>query len=386
MTFMNEPQIKELSYERRQKLFFILVLVFVFTLPALIFYTTGYRLSFEDSETAIVSTGGIYVTTDNLEVDVYLDGQQVEQPRFIRSAYYIQNISVGQHRVVVQRPDLTTWVKELPVDPHIVIEAAAFNMPAIPHLRPVTQYVTSTGTPVYLGVATSTDIFNGATTTVPVLKVADKRTTAYVRNEEYVFVKSLFSTTSTSSRSVFEKFLDEVDRFRFATVTSLVADVATTSEVIVERGGVRLVERDSELYAVWVGESRSVPYYYCVTDTSASTTALRYGQHIADAITAMTVSTTTELMTVGDRICRPEIKIDRLRKDVYFYDFFPNSSDLVLLQLEDGLYVTEIDDRSWQNVQRIYSGTEFQTVVENGVIYIHDGDKYFEIITELEPL
>jgi hypothetical protein len=380
----DKPQIETLSLKHRNGLFFLLVVVFLVSLPVMIFYTTGYRLDLAGEENTIVTTGGVYITAENLEVDVYLDEEQVERPRFFRNAYYIQNITAGLHTIVVQRPDLTTWVKVLPVDPHIVIEASAFNMPAIPHLRPITEYVTATGTSVYFGVATSTDMFGEATTTVPVLKVPGKRTLGYVQNEEYVFVKSLFSTTSTTSRSVFSQILEGVERFRFSTTSP--TDIATTTESVVERGNIRLLEQKNDLYAVWTGDSKNIPYYFCVTDDTASSTAMRYGQHVADAIEKFSVSTTTPLMVVGDRLCRPEIKLDRLRQDVYFYDFFPDSADLVLLQLEDGLYVTEIDDRSWQNVQKIYSGTLFQTVIENGVIYVHDGDHYFEVITEIEPL
>lgn len=380
----DKPQIESLSLKHRNRLFLLLVVTFLIALPAMILYTTGYRLDFANDEQTIVTTGGIYITTDNLEVEVYLDNEKVEQPRLFRSAYYIQNITAGLHQVVVQRPDLTTWVKMLPVDSHIVIEAAAFNMPVVPQVRPITKFVTATGTPVYIGVATTTDLFKGVSTTVPVHMVSSKKTTEYTPNEEYLFVESLFGSSSTSSQSVFAK-LDSKENFRFSTSTE-VAGEATSTEVIIERSDIRLVERDKDLYAVWMGDSRNIPYYFCIIDGSTTTVSTRYGQHVADAVALLRTSTTTPLMAVSDRMCRPEIKLNRLRQDVYFYNFFPDSRDLVLLQLEDGLYVTEIDDRSWQNVQRIYTGTDFQTVVENGVIYVRDDDYYFEVVTEVEPV
>ena len=380
----SEPQIESLSHNHRKRFFWFLVLIFLVALPALIFYTTGYRLSFENEETSIVTTGGMYITTDNLEVDVYLDDEQVDRPRLFRSAYYIQNIAAGQHRIVVQRPDLHTWVKELPVDPYIVTEASAFNMPVVPHVRPISKYTTATGTPVYIGVSTTSQLFAGVTTTVPVLLTPSKSTTAYDLNEEYIFVESLFSTTSTSTRSVFEQILDGVERFRFATTTATVSELATTTEPIVERGGIQLIDREGELYAIWKDSVSSIPYYFCITETTgSSTTARRYGEHVALEINRLKVSTSTPIIVDGNRLCRPEVKLDRQRKDVYFYDFFPGTSDLVLIQLEDGLYVTEIDDRSWQNSQLIYPGTDFRVVVENGVIYVKDDNKYLEIITEI---
>lgn len=383
---------KNLSYKNRQRFFWLLVLVFLIALPSLIFYTTGYRISFEDDETTIVTTGGIYVTTDNLEVDVYLDEEQVERPRLFRSAYYIQNIEAGQHRVVVQSPGLHTWVKELPVDSHIVIEAAAFNMPVVPQVRPITEYVTATGTPVVFASptvsgATSTALqpwLEHASVTVPYFFATSSATSTFEQNEEFIYVESLFSTTSTSTRSVFERILDEVERFRFATTSPMNASNTMNEVEMVERGDTRIIQRNNELYAVWTGSNNAIPYYYCVTDASATTTARRYGEHVAEAIERIRRSSTTDLIIAENRICRPEIKLDRLRQDVYFSDFFPNSSDLILLQLEDGLYVTEIDDRAWQNTQRLYPGTDFRTVVENDVIYIEDGGRFFEVVPEIE--
>lgn len=378
-----EPQIKHLSYKKRQRFFFVLVLIFCISLPALIFHTTGYRLDFSNEENTIVSTGGIFITTDNLEVEVYLDEEKIDKPRLFRSAYYVQNVAEGKHQVVVQSPSLNTWVKELPVYPHLVVEAAAFNMPSIPTLRPVTEYVTATGTAVYAGLASTSDIFVGVTTTEPYVFVKSIKPTLYEKNEEYVYVKSLFSSSSVSSRTVLERIIEEAEKFGFAT-TSLEGAGATSTKEIVEEGDVRLIEYDNELYARWMGEPQSIPFYFCVIDDLASSTAELYGDHVASAIEQYRTSTTTPLIIEDNRVCRPEIRIDRKWQNVYYYDFFPGNSDLVLLHLNEGLYVTEIDDRAWQNTQLLYSGEDFRVIVENDIIYIEDGELYFEIITELE--
>ena len=88
------PTINILPQKHRSRFFWLLVVVFLIALPSLIFYTTGYRLSFENEETTIVTTGGIYVTNDKLDVSVYIDEKEVDRPRLFRSAYYIQNIQV----------------------------------------------------------------------------------------------------------------------------------------------------------------------------------------------------------------------------------------------------------------------------------------------------
>lgn len=381
----DEPQIGALSKKRRHYLFLVLLTTFLVALPVMIFYTTGYRLSFENDATSIVTTGGMYVTADDLEVSVFLDDKRVDRPRLFRSAYYIQDIEAGQHRVVVQRPDLQTWVKELPIDPRIVIEVAAFNMPVIPHIRPISQFVDNSGTALYPDVASGTVMFPKATTTEAFVATTSIFTLGYQPNEEFYFVESLFSTTSTTTRSVFERIIDGVDRFRFSTTTDISLDEATTTEDFIERGDIRLVEKDKEIYAVWLGDLRSIPHYFCVVRASTSTIAKRYGDHVSVAIDEMLTSTTTPIIFDDDRLCRPQVKLNHLAQDVYFYDFFPNSSDLVLLQLEDGLYVTEIDDRAWQNTQLLYPGNDFRVVVENDIIYINEDKYYFELITQIEP-
>lgn len=380
----HEPKIQILPQKHRSIFFWILVVVFLITLPSLIFYTTGYRLSFENQETSIVTTGGMYITTDNLEVDVYLDEEQVERPRLFRSAYYIQNIAAGQHRIVVQSPGYQTWAKELPVDSRVVTEASAFNVPELTQLRPITLYETATGTPVYFSKAIIEKVFSQASSTEVFHYSTSTATTTLQANSEFLFVESLFGTTSTSTQSVFSRLLEEVGRFGFATTTPTEPASSTIMATETIRGDMELLDESGELHARWLGSTASIPYYFCITNSSIASTSYRYGEHVAAAIDIARLSTSTPLLIEGNRVCRTQIKLNRLRQDVFYYDFFPDSSDLVLMQLEDGIYVTEIDDRAWQNTQLLYPGTDVRILVENDVIYMKDDEHYFQIATEIE--
>jgi len=380
----NEPQIQILPPKHRSIFFWILVVIFLITLPSLIFYTTGYRLSFENEVTSIVTTGGMYVTTDNLEVDVYLNNEQVERPRLFRSAYYIQNITADQHRIVVQSPGYQTWVKVLPVESRVVTEVSAFNLPEQAQLRPITQYETATGTAVYFSTTIAEKVFAQATSTEPFYHSTTTATTSLRINSEFLFVESLFGTTSTSTQSVFSKLLEEVGKFGFATTTPVIASSSTTTIERTLRGDMELFDDEGELYAKWLGSSAAIPYYLCISSSSVASTSQRYGEHVAEAVEVARQSTSTPLLIDNNRVCRTQVKLDRLRQDVFYYHFFPNSSDLVLMQLQDGIYVTEIDDRAWQNTQLLYPGTDIHTIVENDVIYIKDGEYYFQIVTQIE--
>lgn len=373
-----------MPYQRRSRFFQALLLIFIISLPVFIFYTSGYRLSFEDEGTKVVTTGGIYITTDELEVDVYLDEERVERPRLFRSAYYVQNIEVGKHRVVVQGSDLQTWVKELPVDAYIVTEAAAFNMPAVPHIRPIAEYLTQAGDLVFFANSTSTILFPDTTTTVPYLISTKKATTTYNKNQEYEYVVSLFSATSTkNSSSIIDRIGQEIQIFQFATTANGVESSTTVAYPYVENDSMRIVDKGDDIYALWAGDKKDTPHYFCVTGTASSSIATRYGEHVAAQIDKIQITTTDPLLIEGARFCRTEIRLDRKWQQVSYFEFLPNTSDLVVLKLEDGLYVTEIDDRAWQNTQRIYSGSDFEVVVTDNNIYISENGRYFEILTQL---
>lgn len=381
-----EPQIELLSLKKRKQFFLLLCLIFIIALPAMIFYTTGYRLDFANPDRTIVTTGGMYITTDNLGVDVYLNDEQVRRPRLFRSAYYIQNIEAGVHRVVVQRDGLYTWVKNLPVDPYIVIEAAAFNMPETPNVRLIPEYIDPTGVAVYRAAEEDATPLAVATTANPFIVTASTSSSSLLRNPEYDFVATLFGTTTATSSTVIDRIRAQVERFGFAT-TSPLATTTVDAPVIVQKGNIRLVEQDGELVASWVGSANAVPYYFCLSSaTATSTISERYGDHVARQIAEQRLSTTTPLLLDGERVCRQQIQIDRKQQEILYYDFVPGATDLVLLQLEDGLYVTEIDDRSWQNTQRVYPGNDYEVMVHSGKIFLRIHGHFVELLTRVEPL
>lgn len=376
-----EPEIKSLSHKKRSYFFYVLFIVFLISLPLFIFYTTGYRLNFDNDRTSIVTTGGIYVTTNNLDVDVYMDEKKVEQPRLFRSAYYIQNIETGLHRVVVQKNGLQTWVKIIPVDSYIVTEASAFNMPEIPYIRPIAQYTNAGGQGVYISKATTTDLFPKATTTGSNFVIVPKATGTLQSSSEYKYVAQLFASSTASSTSIINKLEAEIQKFRFSSSTN--ASTSKQEIKYIEHGNMRLIPRGDELYAHWIGSAASTPYYFCTADSASTTVALRYGEHFAKQIEMQRLSTTTPLLLENNRLCRFEIRLDRKWQHIKYYEFFPNSSDLVVMQLEDGLYVTEIDDRAWQNTQMIYPGDKFETIVTDTNIYIKEDGRFFELRTKI---
>ncbi len=83
-----------------------------------------------------------------------------------------------------------------------------------------------------------------------------------------------------------------------------------------------------------------------------------------------------------DVVCDPKIRIDRKWQILGAFDFLPGTTDFVIIGLEDGIYVAEVDDRSWQNVQPVMMGVGLDFRVENGAVYVFDGTFIYQAVLE----
>jgi hypothetical protein len=203
-----------------------------------------------------------------------------------------------------------------------------------------------------------------STTTTPVL----------AENPEWVYLSELFVATSTSPTSE--------GGFLFASATQQNINEATTTATTTLRfDTVELFEQDESVFARFIGPLDRVPYYFCVRQDTASSTEASYGTHVKEALYAADGTLKETAFEQNGRYCRSEIKIDNLRQEVSAFSFLPDSRDHVLMHLSDGLYVVEIDDRAWQNTQRIFASTDFQMIVDGRQIFILEDGVFFELAT-----
>lgn len=381
-----EPHVKPLSHTNRIWVFRALLAIFCVAMPIFVFYAMGYRIDFANDR-SIITVGGMYVSAEAENIQMYVDEEPVVNMRLFRQAAYIQNLEAGMHRIHVQGDGLQTWVKELPVYSHIVTEAAAFNLPTVPQIRLITEWLTENNVPILPGTATTTALFPNASTTNAVFATTSSATRTLTPNTEYEYVTSLFAASSTTSGSVSGAVNTLQQNFSFDTLRFTGTNASTTSATTTKAlRDMRLIAQNDEVYAVWTGVQRDIPYYFCVTYTSSTTTTAEYGEHVYDAITeqfADTYNFATDEPMPGTRLCRSEIRIDRMGQEVAWFDFMPNDMHHVLMLLADGLYLVEVDDRAWQNVQLLYPGTDLEARVDGGRIYVFDGEYYLEILTEL---
>jgi len=379
------PEVQPLSYKKRQRTFGLLLSLFLLSLPFLYLYATGYRFDI-NRPTNFISTGGIYVAAERTGAEIYIDGELVRETRVFRKAFYAQNLDPKTHRVHVQKEGHQTWVKELPVSPHLVTEAQAFNLLLVPSVRVISEWQSATGSAVV-----RTDLLY-ASTTNEFVATTTKTTKTFTQNTEYTTLLKYFATSTKLKDDAVSKKILTTPATSTATTTG--TELATTTK---EYNGVRLYEDNGEVYAAWVGLFEQMPYYYCAapfppystsTEATSSTEVIAPVEELVQEVVEQPVRDTELLVhpvqsVPKDAECTPKIRIDRKWQTYSNFDFFPGSTDLVLMELENGIYVVEIDNRSWQNVQPLIMGEHLKMHIENGSIYVYDGTLIYQIILEV---
>ncbi|MCD5381939.1 MAG: hypothetical protein LR017_01330 [Candidatus Pacebacteria bacterium] len=382
-----EPQ-EPLSIRHRHTAFLALVTLFVVLIPFLYLYATGYRIQLGGT-TNIVSTGGMYIAAEREGTAIYIDDEIVPESRVFRQAFYAQSLVPKTHRVTVQREGFHTWVKELPVYAHIVTEAEAFNLPLVPRARVITPLlITTPDNDTGLPVATSSLLV--ASTTNPLYIATTTTITEQTeRNQEFGALIALFATSTTDADVGIPGI--NLPLLQPATTTATSTDtVATTTK---ESRGVRLYESDNRLFARWVGAGEQMPYYYCAEPFArySTTTSVAEGDIVAPSLISLeqvpeepeVVEFIHPIQTVADdSTCEPIIEIGPHYEPVRYFDFFLGNTNLVLLVLNSGVYVVEVDNRAWQNMQPLVRGAGLDARIENGSVYVYDGTLIYQMILE----
>ncbi len=145
-------------------------------------------------------------------------------------------------------------------------------------------------------------------------------TTKFVENPDYADVVALFAVPKKIA----------VPASKVATTTK----VATSTDIAKEFRKLLVEKVNGSLKVTWMGDIESKPSYFCQSEE-----------------------------------CKDEIYI-KPSSALKRFDFFPGRGDLIIMSLADGIFVSEIDDRSTQNVQKLFDGP-------NADFRIKDGDKIF---------
>jgi hypothetical protein len=377
-------EMQPLSQKKRRFVFLFSILLFIVAVPFSVFYAIGYRFDFNDELNSIKSVGGMYVRNDTEDTEMFINDEPVRDMRVFQRAAYIQNLEAGIHRLHIQGENVQTWVKELPVYAHYVTEVSSFNMPRVPQIRIITQFTSpQDGSGVVFDAATSTD-FNFASTTNSLRFSSSTTTSTLTVNPEYAYVRSLIASSTELSAFLQTQKQRQKGQFVFGNDpgSSLATSTLLSATTTKTWRDYTLYEKQGEVFMAWNGHLDDTPYYYCVLYDGERKTRADYGNHVYEALLTAFDSKDSLDLKIGQRLCRDEIRIDRKGQNVQWFGFFPDIGDVVLMQLEDGLYAVEVDDRAWQNTQLLYPGNDIAVVQEGNRIYVEDGGYYLEVFTE----
>ncbi len=376
------PHIKPLASSSRKIVFLGLLLLFLIVLPLFIFYATGYRYDFSATTPTVTVTGAFYILADTPESTIYLDETLVTNVRSFRNASYIQGVVPGLHRVHVQAPGTHTWVKALTVSPRIVTEAEAFNLPLIPQVRLVPAFTTVDNRLVVPKASASSSVLSFLASSTPLFWATSTATSTYRENTEYTLLNELF--IEQASTTALRKQMEARAAQSFGFATSTIVDLTAVGTTTVTQGVLTLYASGADVYArAEAGNFRQVPFYFCNPSIPELTTA---DPSVATEAFLGTTSDSLSLTATTTPACRSEIRLDRQGKTVVAFHFFPANANLVLLHLVDGVYVTEIDDRAWQNTQPLYLGEDLRLLLYREGIYIKERELIFEVLPEITNL
>jgi len=125
--------------------------------------------------------------------------------------------------------------------------------------------------------------------------------------------------------------------------------VATTTEKLVEiRKDISLYTDKNTVLAKWTGDIDSVPFYFCLPKDA----------------------------------CEEKLEVIDSKETLGEVAFFPNRNDVVLFQTPEGIFVTEFDKRSPQNILPIVLGSKLDFRVDGSVLYIKDKNNYYSILLQ----
>ena len=102
-------------------LFFGLLIFFLITAPAIIFYSQGYRFDFENMK--IVQTGGLFFKISPPGVTIDLDQKLLKKTNFFFDTAFISGLIPKDYQVTIQKTEHHPWSKGLEVKESQVTEA-----------------------------------------------------------------------------------------------------------------------------------------------------------------------------------------------------------------------------------------------------------------------
>lgn len=284
-----------MSLKKRRIIMALCFLAFFALIPPLFYFVTGYRIGHDWS---FVETGGIYIGADRSGSEIFINAELEKTTNLLQNGLFLQGLKPAKYNIIVAKEKHWPWTKDLIVRPHLVVEARAFNLSKEPKSR--------------------------------ILKQEDVSALGFSEYEEAL---TLFNAQIKLQKDAAKKPF---------------AVNATSTEAISKNNKQRIyIEGGKKIWAEWLGEEKSIPYYFCDQDNK----------------------------------CNNKVLVLDSQYSVRNVDFFPGRRDLVMLSSQNGVFATEIDGRGGRMTQPIYKGKEptFALSSSDSGIYIFDDNHLIKI-------
>lgn len=326
---------KPLSNKYRNTSVLIMFVVFILVAPFLIAYSIGYR--FNINQLSFFETGGIFIHNDLANTRVFIDDEFVTSRGLLSRNTLVQNLSAERSYLIrVEKEGYRSWVKELYVYPNLVTEGRPLMLRTeilFEEIKP-TQKIQETSTKSTSTKSVQTPLVN------PEYVIATELFTATMSVKDYVFdvvdsIETLLATTSTSTSTDGTKLLPGYLR-------SLDGLDLAHKEQLQERWRTVAWLQDGNIHVVWAGDSENVPFYFCDV-----------------------------------RGCRDKVLVS-LDTDITQFTFFPGRNDVFIVETKNHIFAVEADDRSKQNIETIYAGTQPSFRLVGNTIYVRDGEALYK--------
>ncbi|MFA5841596.1 MAG: hypothetical protein WC835_01365 [Candidatus Paceibacterota bacterium] len=199
--------------KKRRLYFLFFSVVFIIAIPALLLYTSGYRLN---NSFRLVKTGGIFVSVPISGAEIYVNNKLYKTTNIIQRDLFEQNLTPDTYFIFVYKEGYLPWSKELKVQEQIVVDAHAFLVPREPKLEEIIK-------------------------TIPDKEVDDK----VLPNPYYNEVLALFSARKIGGER-----------------EGLYSESASATTTIT-RNKVMLIREGNAISAKWLGNEEDAPYSFC---------------------------------------------------------------------------------------------------------------------------
>ena len=345
--------------KKRRFYFYLFSVIFVFVLPVVILYTSGYRFG---GDHGIVETGGIYVSAPLSDASVRIGDIAEKKTGVFQKSFFVQDLAPGAYAVSVRKEGYVPWEKDVHVYERKVSRAISFLVPSAP--------------PVLLPRTIDVAGKFGATSTAP--------------NPDFAKAETLFRERREHEASEDkEEKRKEEERAKKETARD-----GKNARIPYDdtRGRVGIRAEGSNLYAAWLGSAQSAPAYFCMDNFSPLWR--ERGCEAPEAETAAENPGAADEKSAArgaeadakDAAANEKKETRAVETLVYAFPgeirralFYRGRGDVVAAAGGGIVAIAEIDKRGGQNAVIVYRGDAPDILADGDTLYIRDGEDYYAL-------